>query len=116
MSSQDVTNDITGSSGKKLYFKAKDSLTKKYGEPKAYEQIGTKLYKKYDEFYQCLRYAGCGMWTSLWQRPEGGMVLVELKGKVRGTGYLSMSYESKKWSDVLKAREANETAIDADAL
>lgn len=114
--SKNVTGDITGSSGKKLYSKVKDSLTKKYGDSESYEYVGRKLYKEYDEFYQCLKYPGCGTWTAFWQPTEGGVVVAELKGLARGTGYLNLAYESKKWSNVIDARKAKENSSDDDAL
>ena len=114
--SKDITSDITGSDGKALYEKIKQSLTKKYGVPEAYESMGLKLYKEYDEFYQCLKYEGCGNWVAFWQIENGGNAIVKLKGLSRGKGYLTLTYESKEWSAIVDSLKARENASDDDAL
>jgi hypothetical protein len=116
MASKNITNDIRGTSGKELYFKVKKSLIKKYGEPKNYEYIGKKLYKEDDEFYQCLKYSGCGSWTSFWIKPKKGTVVAELLGLTRGKGYLKLGYESKSWSDILTSLKSQESDNDDAAL
>jgi len=116
MLSKDISSDISGSEGKALYSKVKSSLTKKYNAPKAYEYIGQKLYDEYDEFYQCLKYDGCGSWFSFWEVKNGGNAFVELKGLSRGKGYLVLTYESKEWSSIIDSLKQRETASDDDAL
>lgn len=116
MVSKDITKDITGSDGKELYTKVQSSLNRKYGSSESYEYFGNKLYSEYDEFYQCLKYPGCGAWVSLWDLGKGGVASVALKGLSRGKGYLKLVYESKEWSDIVDARKSKEHASDEDAL
>lgn len=116
MLSKDITSDITGTKGKALYSKVKGSLTKKYSAPKSYEYFGLKLYDEYDEFYQCLKYDGCGSWISFWKVKNGGNAIVELKGLARGKGYLTLTYESKEWSAIIDSLKQREKASDEDAL
>lgn len=116
MVSTKFTSDSTGYEGKKLYSKTKSSLSKKYGEPKSLELTGIKLFDESDEFYQCLRYDGCGYWASYWQPKAGGGVMIEIKGIQRGNGYLRMTYESKLWTSILDSYEADVSGTDENAL
>ncbi|WP_448246883.1 hypothetical protein [Thalassotalea agariperforans] len=115
MLSKDITSDSTGTKGKALYEKIKSSLIKKYSEPKSYEIVGGELYTEHDDFYQCLKYDGCGIWSSLWNNQKGGVVL-DIHGLKRGHGFLSLSYESEKWSDVLAKYQTITITSDEDAL
>lgn len=116
MLSTDITSDISGSTGKALYSKVKSSLNKKYNAPTSYETFGTKLYDEYDEFYQCLKYDGCGSWMSFWEVKNGGIILIQLKGLARGKGYLTLVYESKEWSGIIDSIKQAEKDSNADAL
>lgn len=116
MISENITSDITGAEGKALYSKVKSSLDNKYGDSKSYEYIGMKLYDEYDEFYQCLKYDGCGTWASFWAPEGGGAAVVELAGVGRGSGFLKLSYESKVWSQILENIKKRQQASDNDAL
>jgi hypothetical protein len=116
MTSTDITEDITGSKGKAMYNKIKNSITKKYAEPKSYEYTGNELYDEYDEFYQCLKYDGCGSFISIWSLPKGGSISVQLKGLSRGTGYLSIAYESMDWEQILDDLEKRKESADEDAF
>lgn len=98
VSSVDITDDILGSEGKELYSHMKSLLEKKYGPPSTnYEIIGKKLYDDYDELYQCLDYSGCGAYMSIFKF-AGGVIAIQLKGKRRGEGFLTISYESPGFS------------------
>lgn len=112
----DIKSDITGSDGKEQYSKIKSSLTKKYGEPTPYETIGQKLYKEYDEFYQCLKYDGCGQWFSVWSPDNDGAIVLQLKGLSRGKGYLTLVYESKEWAAIMDSFEDRKNTSDEGAL
>ena len=71
MDSEDITNDAFGSKGKEMYDDIKSKLKNKYGEPtENFEFVGLRLYDESDEFYQCLSYDGCGMWTSFFVDKE----------------------------------------------
>jgi len=119
MVSENITSDITGIEGKSLYEKIKNSLIKKYGEVDAdgsFEISGLKLYNENDEFYQCLAYEGCGYWQTLWSPESGGVILMQLRGISRGTGFLKMSYESKLWNDIIDHRNVIKDSGDSNAL
>lgn len=111
-----IESDITGSEGKALYEKIKGGLSEKYGKPKSFEYSGRELYDEYDEFYQCLKYDGCGSWVSFWSPAEGGNSVLELNGLKRGSGFLRLAYESKEWSSIIKSIENRKLSEDTDAL
>ncbi|MCX8650784.1 hypothetical protein J3U21_10965 [Gilliamella sp. B2776] len=86
-----IKDDPYGTKGKEEYFKYKKVLTKKYGKPESIEKIGLKLYKEIDEFYQCLKYTGCGSYSSYFAQFQIGL---EIEGSSRGQGELQIIYES----------------------
>ncbi len=114
--SKNITSDISGSDGKALYGKIKRSLIKKYNKPESLEHVGLELYKEYDEFYQCLKYEGCGGWFAYWKIKNGGNAILQLKGIKRGTGYIKLTYESKYWGGIVDSIKEREQASDEDAL
>lgn len=117
MISKDITEDPTGREGKDLFSKLKEQLISKYGQPSnGRELVGVKLYDDYDEFYQCLAYAGCGMWTQLFNGPDGGTIGLTLKGLGRGKGYIQLVYEGPKWSDAVDELRSTKSKVDAEAL
>ena len=118
MISKDITDDIYGSEGKEIYFNLKSKLTKKYGDPEnSLEYTGGELYNESDEFYQCLAYSGCGLYTSLYKsKKTGETVVLDLKGLNRGKGYLTITYEGPSWSDAVDAYKSKESKSDEDAL
>ena len=111
-----IESDVLGSKGKSIYSDVKSSLVKKYGEPESYEYVGEKLYDGYDEFYQCLKYDGCGVWASFWSPENGGHIQMRLIGLLRGVGHLKLTYESKDWEKLLELSNERELAADSDAL
>lgn len=119
MHSENFNNDPSGSDGRKAYADYKEALAGKYGPPDSRysrEVVGVKLYKERDEFYECLKYTGCGMWSSLWSLANGGTIGLELKGISRGTGWLNLTYEGPRWSDAVDNVKANRSAQDRKAL
>ncbi|NOS98753.1 MAG: hypothetical protein HOP25_09830 [Methylotenera sp.] len=113
--SKNINNDITGREGKELYETVKSQLTTKYSTPpKSTELTGLKLWKEYDEFYQCLKYSGCGLWVSLWEAPNP--IALELKGINRGTGFLRLTYEGPAWSQIVDDNKNQSSKEDASAL
>lgn len=104
-------NDEYGLDGLELYKKYKKILTEKYGAPESYEFISRKVYTSKDEFYECLRYKGCGGYSSFFlsdDNPAG--LYITLVGFERGEGELRIFYESP---DLKKAeREDDESSID----
>ena len=118
MVSKDIDGDIYGTEGKTKFSALKESLTKKYGQPSIeLERVGMKLWKDSDEFYQCLAYAGCGLWVALFEDKESGQNIgLALKGLGRGKGYIDLTYEGPKWSDVVDAIKQHQLKSDEGAL
>ena len=115
--SKDISNDPTGSTGKERFETLQSTLAEKYGKTIFNSQsIGNKLYKEYDEFYQCLAYSGCGQWTKFFESADK-VISVELKGLRRGIGYIEVTAEAKpQWNRALEAYKSNKSKSDKDAL
>ncbi len=118
MISKNIDNDTYGINGKEVYEKIKLGLKSKYNEPtSSYEQTGLKLYKDNDEFYQCLKYDGCGNWISIFKDQQSGTsIVLELNGISRGTGFIKLTYESSHWGDVVDKHDAIKTKSDNNSL
>lgn len=115
--SQNITGDPFGTEGKEQYFQYKELLSKKYGKPKSDVEIaGLDLWDEKDEFYQCLAYSGCGMYSAIWETAEGVSVGLSLRGIERGEGYHTIVYEGPEWSNVIEAVNSEEDAIEEDAF
>ena len=114
---KDIANDPSGSSGKEQFEALTKALTEKYGKPSNnYQRTGNKLFKEYDEFYQCLAYTGCGQWSTVYE-PNDKDIVIELKGLRRGTGYLVITAEAKpQWSQALDVYKSRKSSSDKDAL
>lgn len=101
-----ITEDAYGTTGIEEYKKLKDILAKKYGKPTGqYEYIGKKVYKNSDEFYECLAYQGCGAYTAFYKPAGGGTIGLEMHGKSRGEGFITVSYESTLFNKATKEEE-----------
>lgn len=106
---KNVEGDPYGVKGTESYENMKSLLSKKYGEPvTATEFIGRELYQEPSEFYQCLKYDGCGMFFSVWGDSDESQVALELVGLGRGTGCLKIIYESNAFRKALAEIEQNE--------
>lgn len=109
-------NDVYGTEGKEAYNDLKRLLTKKYGSPSSeIERTGGKLYDDSDEFYQCLKYSGCGGYISLYE-VSGGVIGLQLKGLRRGQGYLTIQYESPGFKAAQAGVDASQKTADEDAF
>lgn len=103
---KDITNDPFGTAGLEAYGSLKGVLSKKYGEPSSEaEFIGRELYQESSEFYQCLKYDGCGMFFSVWGVSEGSQVALQLEGSRRGTGFIKLIYESTMFKEAVAEME-----------
>jgi len=88
-------DDVTGSDNKYYYFKIKEILSHKYGKTtNTFEYIGKQVYENKDEFYQCLRYSGCGAYMSFFTS-ENVNIRVFIEGFRRGVGYVAIEYENE---------------------
>lgn len=114
---KNITDDPSGSSGKERFETLRTALLQKYGQPSLNSQtVGNKLFKENDEFYQCLKYSGCGLWVSAFETPDK-LVSIELKGLNRGTGYLEVTTEAKpQWVQALEVYKSRKNSSDKDAL
>ena len=115
--SKDITDDLFGDKGKARFNELKSALSSKYPKAEKKDLIGMHLtlYKDPDEFYECLRYHGCGVYV--WSlKPGKGTITLVMEGLSRGKGYLYLSYESPKWRDVVNRVKSSEKADDKDAL
>ena len=111
---KDITRDLYGTEGKKQFADLKQRLSAKYGKPNpnyTIERVGLKLYRKSDEFYQCLAYAGCGAWQTGWKIDDAAIGL-EIVGTARGKGYIRLTYESKDFGRLLDEAKAQQAAAD----
>ena len=112
-----ITDDPFGTKGVKRFNELKVALLGKYPKAEKHDliQMHLKLYQDSDEFYECLRYSGCGFYA-LGISPEKGSIILEISGLSRGQGYISLTYESPKWGDVIKKAKSSKQASDKDAL
>jgi hypothetical protein len=115
--SDQISGDPTGSTGKERFETLNTLLVQKYGTPKQNMQsVGNRLFKEYDEFYQCLAYSGCGMWVSLFETTDKFLSL-QVKGVRRGAGFLDITAEAKpQWSQALEVYKSRKNNSDKDAL
>jgi len=93
-----ITGDPYGKEGRAAYKKLAASLAKKYKMSDEGKIVGGKLYKEDDEFYECLNYAGCGVWGATFTGKHHTITLM-LNGVRRGTGYLKLIVESDPGMD-----------------
>ena len=117
MYGKDITDDPYGSDGKELYAALKTSLTNKYGAPSNVFDWGAQdLYKDSDEFYECLNYKSCGTQSSYWIEGMDGTITLEIVGASRGKGFIQLTYESRKWSNLLTKLKSELSVGDDDSL
>ena len=93
MYSETIENDPYGTKGKELFERIIALMNKTYKLDKTYCTTGNELYEESDEFYECLRYKGCGMWVATFS-DTNKHIIVELRGLRRGTGFLVITAES----------------------
>lgn len=74
------------------------------------------LYEDADEFYQCLKYNGCGYWQIVLSNGNGELALVQIKGQARGTGYLRLAVEGPRWEHILELIETRQQNADKGAF
>ena len=68
------------------------------------------------KFYECLKYQGCGTQASYWLDDVEGTISLDIKGVSRGTGYITITYESKRWSDILDRFNNENNSADEESL
>ncbi|KPA14943.1 hypothetical protein MHK_004850, partial [Candidatus Magnetomorum sp. HK-1] len=116
MISKDIDDSLSGFSGRNRYNDLKSLLAKDYTLSESFEYVGRKLYKEFDEFYQCLAYKGCGDWCSFFKNEEGVSVTLELSPVNKGKGYIRISVEGPEWSSILDAKNEKIRLLEDEAL
>lgn len=96
--SRDITGDDAGALGQRRYAEVRDYVARSYGEPTDEARVvGARLFDQEDEFYQCLAYEGCGVWSAIWEGQPSGGVLLSIEGLGPGSGFVRLDYESEAW-------------------
>ena len=109
-----ITGDPSGTKGKERFNELKAALSSKYpkARKKDFIKMHIALYRNSNEFYECLRHRGCGLYA--WNiNPGKGTIGIQINGLSRGKGYIDLIYESPKWMDVFNRAKS---ADDKDAL
>ena len=110
-----MPNDPYGSTGQAAFESLRTSLKKKYAETQEMTTTGLKLFKEPSEFYQCLGYAGCGMWAVILE--GGGRTLVlELLADGRAGGFLALTIEGSGYETVANEIKRRKSKATEDAL
>ena len=111
-----IEDDIYGTKGKEDFKQLSDILKQKYTAGECAHDVGGKLFKARDEFYQCLKYKGCGLWLSLFNSEDRNISL-RLDGLARGTGQISLIFEAVPgWKVTLKEKAEAEAKQRANAF
>ena len=98
--SLDIEADPTGTTGRAKYGEMRAIIMDALGEPTDETLVvGARLFDQEDEFYQCLAYEGCGVWSALWENSPSGGVLLSVEGTGPGQGFVQIDYESANWQD-----------------
>lgn len=96
-----VSDDLDGTKGRVKYGEMKKLVIQNRGNPSDETMVvGARLFDQEDEFYQCLSYDGCGVWSSLWEQKPSGGVLLSIEGEGPGKGFVQVDYESADWQKV----------------
>lgn len=113
-----MTGDLYGSKGKERYSQLKTAIIKKYGKPRLeYEMTGlTRIFGDSNQFYECLKYDGCGAWTSFWGSAKDGNIRLDILGLSRGTGWVSLIYASAASFTASEKKKEEQSRSDEDAL
>ena len=99
--STEITDDPMGTEGKATFNDLVAVFTERYGKPfDGLQASGSTVYRRADEFYQCLNYTGCGLWLAVFKTPEK-TASVWLKGASRGKGHIDVTVEAAEWSGVV---------------
>ena len=99
-----VASDPNGSQGRSKYVEMKKTVVETRGNPSDETLVvGARLFDQEDEFYQCLSYEGCGVWSALWEEKPSGGVLLSVEGLGPGQGYVQLDFESADWQKVAGA-------------
>jgi len=101
--SKPIERDATGTKGLQVFDHLKATISQHYGTPQeTHEEPSLKLQGFHGNFYQCLQDSTCGQWESIWETPEGGVLILELVGIDPGVGFAHMTHQSPKLKETLQ--------------
>jgi hypothetical protein len=116
MLSNNIENDPYGREGKEQFDKMVTLLRQKYKVKDSFCYTGRKLYEESDEFYQCLKYEGCGSWTTFFES-ENKNICINIVGVNRGEGYIKISVEAEpEFSNAIDKSKQKTSVKDGDAF
>lgn len=114
--SSQITGDPVGTEGKATFNDLVAVFTERYGKPfDGLQASGSTVYRRTDEFYECLAYTGCGLWMALFKTPDK-TASIWLKGISRGKGYIDVTVEAAEWSGVVDQINAAKSKALANSL
>jgi hypothetical protein len=101
--SNDIEGDAAGKLGRQKYAAVHRFVVENYGEPSDEALVvGARLFDQDDEFYQCLRYEGCGIWSAIWEQEPSGGILLSIEGLGAGKGFVQVDFESEGWQTAIE--------------
>ena len=101
--SKPIERDETGTKGLQVFDQLKATISQHYGTPQeTREEPSVKLQGFHGNFYQCLQDQTCGHWESIWETPEGGILILELVGLDPGVGFVYMTHQGPNLKDTVR--------------
>ncbi|MDT7041998.1 hypothetical protein [Candidatus Nitronereus thalassa] len=101
--SKPIERDANGNKGMQLFKELKTKFTNRYGTPQeTHEEASVKLQGFIGDLYQCLQEKTCGPWESIWETPEGGVLVLELVGLDESVGFVQMTHQGPNLGDALQ--------------
>lgn len=101
--SKPIERDETGIKGLQVFDQLKATISQHYGTPQeTREEPSVKLQGFHGNFYQCLQDQTCGHWESIWETPEGGILILELVGLDPGVGFVHMTHQGPNLKDTVR--------------
>ena len=101
--SKPIERDETGTKGLQVFDQLKATISQHYGTPQeTHEEPSVKLQGFHGNFYQCLQDKTCGQWESMWETPDGEVLILELVGLNPGVGFIQMTHQGPNFKETLQ--------------
>lgn len=101
--SKPIERDETGRKGLETFKKLKAKIFQQYGAPQEVnEKPSLKLEGFHGNFYQCLQDTTCGQWESVWETPEGELLLLKIVGLDPGVGFIQLTQQGPNLNKTLR--------------
>ena len=98
-----IERDPTGAKGMRSFDDLKETIVKEYGPPQeTHEEPSVRLQGFHGDFYQCLQDETCGKWESIWETPEGGLIILEVVGLDAGIGFVQMTHQGPNLAETIQ--------------